>query len=120
MLLSIIDAKTPDPKGMKMIQENYPDEVDILNLDVEMPILKQLFKVTTVVCFSNIVDKLQLLRDERQRMPNMIVLCNLLLINPATSATPGSSFSLAGRTKTWYLETQKCFNSLTILNFHKH
>ena len=42
---------------MKMIQENYSDEVDILSLDVEMPILKQLFKDTPVVCFSDIVDK---------------------------------------------------------------
>ena len=86
---------------MKMIQENYSDEVDILSLDVEMPILKQLFKDTPVVCFSDIVDKLQLLPDERQLIPNIIVLCNLLLINPATSATPERSFSSARRIKTW-------------------
>ena len=72
---------------MKMIQENDSDEVDILNLDVEMPILKQLFKDTPVVCFSDIVEKLQLLPDERQLIPNIIVLCSLLLMSPATSAT---------------------------------
>ena len=73
---------------MKMIQENYADDVDILSLDVEMPILKQLFKDTPVVCFSDIVDKLQFLPDERQLIPSIIVLCNLLLTNLATSATP--------------------------------
>ena len=88
LLLSITDVKTPDHNGMKMIQENYSDEGDILSLDVEMPISKQLFTDTRVVCFSDIVDKLQLLPDERQLIPNIIVLCNLLLKNPATSATP--------------------------------
>ena len=64
LLLSITDGKKPDHNGMKMIQENYSDEVDILSLDVEMPILKQLSKDTPVVCFSDIVDKWQLLPDE--------------------------------------------------------
>ena len=59
LLLSITDGKKPDYNGMKMIKENYSDEVDILSLDVEKPILKQLFKDTSVVCFSDIVDKLQ-------------------------------------------------------------
>ena len=87
LLPSITDGLAPDHNSMKMIQENDSDEVDILNLDVEMPILKQLFKDTPVVCFSDIVEKLQLLPDERQLIPNIIVLCNLLLMNPATSAT---------------------------------
>ena len=75
-----------------------------------------------MVCFSYIVDKLQLLPDERQLIPNIIVLCNLLLINPATSAIPERSFSLARRIKTWQrvTMTQKRFSSLAILNFHKH
>ena len=87
LLPSITDGLAPDHNSMKMIQENYSDEVDILSLDVEMLILKQLFKDTPVVCFSDIVEKLQLLPDERQLIPNIIVLCNLLLMNPATSAT---------------------------------
>ena len=63
LLPSITDGLAPDHNSMKMIQENDSDEVDILNLDVEMPILKQLFKDTPVVCFSDIVEKLQLLPD---------------------------------------------------------
>ena len=75
-----------------------------------------------MVCFSDIVHKLQLLPDERQLMPNIIVLCNLLLINPPSSATPESSFSFARRIKTRQRETmtEKRFKSLAILNFHKH
>ena len=65
LLLSLTHGKTPDYDGMKMIRENYSDEMDILSLDVEIPILKQVFKDTPVVCLSDIVDKLQLLPDER-------------------------------------------------------
>ena len=43
LLLSITDGKTPDHNGMKMIQENYSDKVDILNLDVEMPLFSSIF-----------------------------------------------------------------------------
>ena len=107
---------------MKMIQENYSGKKDILSLDVEMPILKQLFTDTLVVCFTDIADKLQMLPDERQLIPNINVLCNLLLIKPATSATPERSFPLARCIKTWQRGTmpQKRFNSLTVLNFYRH
>ena len=75
-----------------------------------------------MVCFSDIVDKLQLLPHERQLIPNIIVLCNLLLINPTTSATPERSFSLARLIKTQQRATmtQKRFNSFAILSFHKY
>ena len=72
---------------------------------------------------SDIVDKLQLLPDERQLIiPNIIVLCNSLLINPAISGTPEVPFSLARHIKTWQRATviQKRFSSLPILNFHNY
>ena len=109
IIFEATDGKTPGHNGMKMIQENYSDEVDILSLDVEMPISKQLFTDTRVVCFPDIVDKLQLLPDERQLIPNIIVFCNLLLINPVNSATPERSFSLARRIKTWQRATMTQF-----------
>ena len=43
LLLYITDSKRSDQTGMKMIQENHSHKVNILSLDVEMPILK-LFK----------------------------------------------------------------------------
>ena len=86
---------------MKMIQENSSHKVDISSLDVEMSILKQFFKDAPVVCFPDFIDKLQLLPDGRQLIPNIIVLYNLLLINPATIATQERSFSLSRRMKTW-------------------
>ena len=45
---------------MKIIQEHYSDKVRILNLDVEMLILKYLFKGTPSLCFSDFADNLQI------------------------------------------------------------
>ena len=87
-----------------------------MSLDEEMPILKKLFNDTPVLFFSDIVNKLQLLPGKRQVIQNIIVFCNLLSINLATSATSERSFSLARRATV----TQKGFVSLVILDFHKH
>ena len=43
LLLSITDGKTPDHNGMKMIQENYSDKVDILSLHVQMTPFSSIF-----------------------------------------------------------------------------
>ena len=49
-----------------------------------------------------------------------MIICNLLLVNPAASATPEKSFSMARWIKTWLRSamTQSCFNSLAILPCH--
>ena len=48
----------------------------------------------------------------------VIVICKLLLVNPATSATGGLSFSMARRVKTWWLATmkQQRFNNVALLH----
>ena len=50
-----------------------------------------------------------------------MVICNFLLVNPATSAIPGRSFSMARYIKVWLRSTmaQSRFNSLGILHCHK-
>ena len=51
----------------------------------------------------------------------VISVCKLLLVNPATSASGERSFSTARRLKTWLRSTmtQERFSNLTILNSHK-
>ena len=67
------------------------------------------------------MDHLQNLTDERCLIPNVMIIIYILMVNPATSATPERSFSLARRIKTWQRATmsQRRFNSLAILNCHK-
>ena len=51
----------------------------------------------------------------------ILTLCKLLLVNPATSAAGKRSFSNARGLKTWlfWTTTQTKFSNLTILNTHK-
>ena len=59
--------------------------------------------------------------EELNLIPNVVLVCMLLQINPATSATPERSFSLARRSMTWQRSTmiQKRFNSIAIMHCHK-
>ena len=54
-------------------------------------------------------------------IPNAFVLCNLLIVDPATSCTPERSFSTARRLKTWLRSTMtnRRFSSLGLLNVRK-
>ena len=58
---------------------------------------------------------------EKSMISEIITICNLLLVNPATSAAGERSFSSARRLKTWLRSTmtQTRFSNLTILNTHK-
>lgn len=72
--------------------------------------------------FEEITDKIvKSSAPERNLFGNIIKLMKLVLVGAATSATPERSFSLARRLKTWLRATmtQKRFNSLAVLSFHK-
>ena len=58
---------------------------------------------------------------QKSLIPNAVVLCNLLIVNPATSCTPERSFSTARCLKTWLRSTvtNRRVNSLGLLNVHK-
>ena len=51
----------------------------------------------------------------------VIVICKLLLVNPATSATGERSFSMARRVKKWLRANmkQQSFNNVALLHTHK-
>ena len=72
--------------------------------------------------FEDIIVKIkELLTPERKMINEVITVCKLVLVNPATSAAGKKSFSTARRLKTWLCSTmtQERFSNLTILNSHK-
>jgi len=74
------------------------------------------------LCFDDIILKIrELLTPERNMISEIITICKLILVNPATSAAGERSFSTARRLKTWLWSsmTQEHFSNLTILNSHK-
>ena len=67
-----------------------------------MEILKVLLKDGDFLCFDDIILKIkELLTPERNMISEIITICKLILVNPATSAAGERSFSTARRLKTW-------------------
>ena len=96
--------------------------VDVRTLNVQLEIFKVLMKDGEFTCFDDILAKIkQLSEAEKCMITEIITLCKLLLVNPATSAAGERSFSSARRLKTWLRSTmtQARFSNLTILNTHK-
>ena len=96
--------------------------VDVRTVNVQLEIFKVLMKNGVFTCFDDILAKIkQLSEAEKCMITEIITLCKLLLVNPATSAAGERSFSSARRLKTWLRSTmtQTRFSNLTILNTHK-
>ena len=73
-------------------------------------------------CFLDVLDAVKNLdRHTSPMISEVISICKLLLVNPATSATGERSFSTARRIKTWLRTkmSQKRLTHLAILNTHK-
>ena len=84
--------------------------------------IKLLMKEGEFTCLDDIQAKMKTFSEvEKSMISEIITICNLLLVNPATSAAGERSFSSARRLKTWLRSTmtQTRFGNLTILNTHK-
>ena len=107
--------------GINQIKLLYSDEVDISDLEVEFKDFRQMFEDPRE-CLNDVVEMFKR-RDKSEKLlvPNIVTICKLLLINPATSATPECSFSSGWNIKTWKLSTTKAkrFNALLILYMYK-
>ena len=84
-----------------------------LKLEVEIPMFRQLFKNSSVLCFTDVVDDLQNLTDERCLIPNVMIIIYILMVIPATSATPERSFRSLAELKPG--NEQPCPNEGSIL-----
>ena len=96
--------------------------VDVRTVNVQLEIFKVLMKNGVFTCFDDILAKIkQLSEAEKCMMTEIITLCKLPLVNPATSAAGERSFSSAQRLKTWPRSTmtQTRFSKLTIPYTHK-
>ena len=84
--------------------------------------MKVLIKDAQINCFADVLKAVKSLTDhERHMITEVIVICKLLLVNPATSATGEWSFSMARREKTWLCANikQQRFNNVGLLHTHK-
>ena len=64
---------------------------------------------------------MKLLNDPEQHLlSNVMKICTVLAVNPASSATGERTYSLARRVKIWMRSSMlpTRFNSVSVLNFH--
>ena len=107
---------------MRYLETNYKDGVNVGTLNAQLEIFKLLMKEGEFTCLDDIQAKMKTFSEaEKSMISEIITICNLLLVNPATSAAGERSFSSARRLKTWLRSTmtQTRFSNLTILNTHK-
>ena len=110
-----------DEEGLELLRTKYKEDVNVDSLMAEMPIFYKMCEDIHIVCFDDILEMLRNDAEKLVLMANVVQIVLLLQINPATSATPERTFSLARSLKTWKRSTMlpKRFNSLAILCYHK-
>ena len=95
-----------DSTELQFMETVYGDDVDIEMLTSQMEILKVLLKDGDFLCFDDIIFKIkELLTPERKMINEVIAVCKLILVNPATSVAGERSFSTARRFKIWLRST---------------
>ncbi|KAK2550816.1 Zinc finger MYM-type protein 1 [Acropora cervicornis] len=107
---------------LRYLETNYKDDVNVGTLNAQLEIFKLLMKEGEFTCLDDIQAKMKTFSEaEKSMISEIITICNLLLVNPATSAAGERSFSSARRLKTWLRSTmtQTRFSNLAILNTHK-
>ena len=109
---------------LKFMEKLYNNDVNISVLTAQMEILQVLLKDGDYFCFDDIIIVVkikELPNPGREMIKEVITLCKLILVNPATSAACERSFSTARRLKTWLPSrmNQERFSNLTVLNIHK-
>ena len=121
LLLKPLDGACVNRK-IEFLNENYGDEMTTYLLKSELEIWKTIFNDLKPLCFKDIRSTLgSLSESKRKQIPNLIKICQLLIVNPATSCTAERSFSTTRRLKSWLRAsmTTKRFNAFATLNSNK-
>ena len=122
-LIVKIIASEDASKETSYLEANYGTEININQFStVEADILWTIFRESKPDCFRDILDEVESLpKGQLCLLPNAVKILELLLVNPATTATPERSFYPASRIKTWLRSTSTAahFSSSSILHAHK-
>lgn len=93
----------------------YNDDINFDSLKAQLQVLRQILKDQGAMeCFDDVLCEVKKQpKEERSLIGEVVILCKLLAVNPATSA--------ARCLKTWLRSNmkQQRFSNLTVLNYHK-
>ena len=88
-------------KERKYIDTVYNEELDYHSLKNEIDTLKIILNGNIAQCFDDILKCVKGQQHQLMKMPNILNLLKLLLVNPATFTTAERSFYLARSLETW-------------------
>lgn len=87
----------------------YPEDIKVEFLVQQLEIFKVPMKEKNLECFAEVLEALKSVHHNSKLMiGELITICKLLLVNPATSANGERLFSTARRIKTWLILEQIC------------
>ena len=99
LLVKTLNSKDNSTE-LQFMKNVYSDDVDIEMLTTKMEIFKVLLKDGDFFCLDDIIVKIEeLLTPERKMINEVISVCKLIPVDPATSAA--GVRSIARRLKTW-------------------
>ena len=119
-LLKSLDGEDVESER-KYVGTMYNEKLNYHYLTNEIDTLTVILNGNIVECFDDILKCVKGQQNQLMMMPNFVNLLELILVNPAISATATRSFSLARRLKTWMRSTMLpgCLNAVAILHEHK-
>ena len=110
-------------KNLDDVVDFYKDDLDKFQLETQLSLLPVQFgRENGKVSLEDIIKYLRNLTNaQKMFMSQVIIVTELLLVAPATSAVSECSFSALRRTKTWLrmTMTQKRLNNCMLLHVHK-
>ena len=93
LLIGVLSSQDVSSQ-MDYMKGNHANDVGTGYLFSQLEILKVLVKDAQINCFADVLKAVKSLSDhEKYMITEVIVICKLLLVNPATSATGERSFS---------------------------
>lgn len=108
--------------NIKYIQDNYAEDINVQQLVPQLDIFKMLINDKQITHFHDILDAVKSLSPgQKHIISEVMAVCKLILVSPATSATGERMFSMARRVKTWLRSNmqQQRFNNIALLHCHK-
>ena len=95
LLIQALNSRD-NSRELQLMEIFYADDVVVGMLTCQLEILKVLLKEGDFSCFDDLIVKIKELPTPERKMINEVIsLCKLLLVNPATSASGERSFSTA-------------------------
>ena len=119
-LLKSLDGEDVENER-KYVGTMYNEKLNYHYLTNEIDTLTVILNGNIVECFDDILKCVKGQQNQLMMMPNFVNLLELILVNPAISATATRSFSLARRLKTWMRSTMLPgrLNAIAVLHNHK-